>query len=262
MKVIVLIKQVYDPRTVRVSRSRGVLDTRQAELAMNPGDRHALEEALKLKQEQGAQVVAMSMGPAEAEDILREALAMGVDEVVLLADEAFSHVDASAAVLVVGEAIKKVEEYDLILTGYRAAGDGTGEFAPRLATHLGLPQMVRASQLVVSDGQLTARRTLATGYAVLQADLPVVVSVDERANRPRHPSLPGSIAAYEQHTVTVWGANDLGLTRETIADSSCTEVRSTFAGPERERGRIIDGEPPDAARELVQELKAKGLTQR
>ncbi len=261
MKVIVLIKQVYDPRTVRVSRSRGVLDTRQAELTMNAGDRYALEEALRLKQQQGAQVVAISMGPAEAEDILREALAMGVGEVVLLTDEAFSDVDASTAVLIVGEAIKKVDDYDLILTGYRAAGDGTGEFAPRLATYLGLPQMVRASQLAVADGELTARRTLATGYAALQADLPLVVSVDEGANEPRHPSLPGSIAAYEQHTVTIWGAEDLGLTPEMIAESSCTEVRSTFAGPERERGTIIDDSPPDAARELVRELKARGLTQ-
>ncbi|MCJ7621659.1 MAG: electron transfer flavoprotein subunit beta, partial [Anaerolineae bacterium] len=77
MKVIVLIKQVYDRETVRVSRSLGVLDTREAELMMNPGDRYALEEALKLKDSQGAHVVAISMGPREAEDILREALATG-----------------------------------------------------------------------------------------------------------------------------------------------------------------------------------------
>jgi electron transfer flavoprotein beta subunit len=262
MKVIVLVKQVYDPRTVRVSRSRGVLDTRQAELTMNAGDRYALEEALKLKQEQGAHVVAISMGSPEAEDILREALAMGVDEVVLLTDGAFSDVDASAAATVLGEAIKKVGDYELILTGYRAAGDGTGELAPRLAGYLELPQMVRASQLAVDDGELTARRTLFTGYALLRAALPVVVSVDEGANKPRHPSLPGSIAAYERQTVTVWGAEDLGLTSEMIAEDSCTEVRSTFSGPERERGTIIDGEPPDAARELVREFKARGLTPR
>jgi electron transfer flavoprotein beta subunit len=262
MKVIVLIKQVYDRATVRVSRSRGVLDTREAELMMNAGDRFALEEALKLKEEQGAHVVAMSMGSAEADDILREALAMGVDEAVLLTDDAFAKVDASAAVKIVGEAVKKLGEYDLILTGYKAGGDGTGEFAPRLASYLGLPQMMRASQLVVDEGGLTARRSLSAGYAVLQADLPVVVSVDEGANKPRHPSLFGSIAAYDEHSVTVWGAEDLGLTPETIADSQCTEVRGSFAGPERERGTVIDGEPQDAARELVRELQTRGLTQR
>jgi electron transfer flavoprotein beta subunit len=259
MKVVVAIKQVYDPLTVRVSRSRGILDTREASLILNPGDRHALEEALALKDEADAHVVAVTMGTPEAEDILREALAMGVDEVVLLADEAFSSVDPAAAAMIVAEAIHKIGAYDLILTGYRGLGDGTGEFAPRLAQYLGLPQIVRASQLAVADGKLTARRTLSGGYAVLEAQLPAVVSVDEGANVPRHPSLPGSISAYEENTVTVWGVEDLGLTAETVEQSVRTQVRTSSAGPERERGRAISGEPQQAARELVQELKTKGL---
>lgn len=262
MKVIVPIKQVYDRRTVRVSRSRGILDTREAEWMMNPGDRYALEEALKLKDEQGAHVVVLSMGPTQAEDILREALAMNADEAVLLTDEVFSDVDASAAVMVVGEAIKKMGDCELILTGRRAAGDGTGEFCPRLAQYLGLPHVLRASQLTLDDGKLTARRTLSSGYAMLEVNLPVVVSVDEGANRPRHPSLPGSIAAYDENTVAVWGAEDLGASCGMIAESSCTEVRTTFAGPERERGRTISSEATDAARELLAELRTRGLLPR
>jgi electron transfer flavoprotein beta subunit len=262
MKVIVPIKQVYDPGTIRVSRSRGILDTRDAELMMNPGDRHALEEALKLKDEQGAHVVAISMGSEEAEDILREALAMDVDEAVLVTDDAFGDVDASAAVMILGEAIRKLGDYDLILTGYRAAGDGTGEFGPRLSQYLGLPQVLRASRLNVDGGSLTARRILSSGYAVVEADLPAVASVDEGANKPRYPSLPGSIAAYDDRTVTIWGANDLGLAQEDVAESSCTEVRSSFAGPERERGRVITSQPRDAAREILEELKSRGLTHR
>jgi electron transfer flavoprotein beta subunit len=261
MKVIVPIKQVYDPGTVRVSRSRGILDTREAELILNPGDRYGLEEALTLKDEAGAHVVAVTMGPAEAEDILRESLAMGVDEAVLLTDEAFSSLDAPAAVMIVGQAIEKIGDYDLILTGYRSLSEGTGEFAPRLAEYLGLPQIVRASHLAVADGKVTARRTLSSGYAVLEARLPAVVSVDQEANIPRHPSLPGSIAAYDENTVTVWGAGDLGLDPDVIAESMRTEVRSSYAGPERERGRTITGEPLQAARELLQELKTRGLTQ-
>ena len=259
MKVIVPIKQVYDTHTVRVSRSRGILDTREAESMMNPGDRYALEEALTLKDGQGAHVVAVSLGPADAEDILREALAMDVDEAVLLTGEAFSEVDASAAVMIVGEAIKKIGEYDLILTGYKAAGDGTGEFGPRLAQYLGLPQIIRAKNLIVGDGKLTARRSLASGYAVLEAELPALASVDAGANQPRHPSLTGSIAAYDERTVTIWSAEDLGLGPEVIAESACTEVRGTFAGPERERGRVIEGEPREAAQDIVQELKRRGL---
>lgn len=259
MKVAVAIKQVYDPLTVRVSRSRGILDTREANLMLNPGDRYALEEALSLKDGAGAHIVAVSMGPLEAEDILREALAMGVDEAVLLSDEAFASVDSSAAVRIVGEAINKIGGCDLILTGCRGLGDGTGEFTPRLAQYLSLPQIVRAGQLTVGDGKVTARRTLASGYAVLEAPLPAVISVGEGANVPRHPSLPGSISAYEENTVSVWGTEDLGLTAEAVAQNSRTEVRTSAAGPERERGRVIPGEPHQAARELLQELKTKGL---
>ena len=259
MKVIVPIKQVYDPRTVRVSRSRGILDIREAELIMNPGDRYPLAEALGLKDEQGAQVVAISMGPPEAEDILREALAMDVDEAILLSDEAFSGVDVSAAVVIVGKAIARIGNYDLILTGCRASGDGSGQFAPRLAQHLDLPQITRASHLMVEGGKVKARHKLLDGYAFLEASLPAVLSIDEGANEPRYPSLPGSIAAYDERTVTLWGAEDLGLTPEQIAENTFVEVRATLAGPEREVGRIIRGEPSEAARELAQELKGRGL---
>jgi electron transfer flavoprotein beta subunit len=245
MKVIVLIRQVYDRETVRVSRSLGLLDTREAEFIMNPGDRYALEEAMKLKDTLGARVVALSLGTDEAEDILREALAIGVDEAVLLTDDAFSGVDASVAAMVVGEAIKKIGEYDAILTGYQAAGEGTGEFGPRLAQYLGLPQILGAAQLSVEDGRLTARRILSC--------------VVEGANRPRYPSLPGSIAAYDEKTVAVWGAEELGVSSDMIAHRSCTELRSTSAGPEREQGRIIRGKPGEAVTELLAELKTRGL---
>jgi len=262
MKIVVTIKQVYDPATVRVSRSRGILDTRAAELVMNPGDKYALEEALKLKADTDASVVALSLGPPDAEDILREALAMGVDEAVLLTDEAFSSVDASVAVKVVGTAVQKIGDCDLIVTGVKATGDGTGEFAPRLAGFLGWPQLLRVSDIKVTDGGVAARRALSSGYALLEAELPVVVSVEKHANRPRYPTLPGSIAAYDERSVTIWGADDLGLTAEDVAEANRTEGRATAARPEREKGRTISGGPAEAARELLGELRGRGLLPR
>jgi electron transfer flavoprotein alpha/beta subunit len=259
MKIVVTIKQVYDPATVRVSRSRGILDTRAGELIMNPGDKYPLEEAMKLRDDTGAKVVALSLGPPEAEDILREALATGVDEAVLLTGEAFSGLDASAAVKIVGTAIEKLGGCDLIMTGVKATGDGTGEFAPRLAGFLSWPQVLRASDIQVTDIGLTAKRRLSSGYALLGTDLPVVVSVEGNANRPRYPSLPGSIAAYDERSVAVWGPDDLGLSPEDLAEAKRTEVRATAAGPEREKGRTISGDPADAAAELLGELRGRGL---
>jgi electron transfer flavoprotein beta subunit len=260
MKVIVPIKQVYDPETVRVSRSRGILDVRNAEFILNPGDRYPLEEALKLKEEHGAQVVAITMGTPGAEDILREALAMNVDDAVLLCDEAFSQVDVFGATMIVGKAIEKVGDYDLILTGYKASGDGTGEFGPRLAEYLDLPQITRASHLVVEGEKVGARHNVYDGYVLMEASLPVLLSIEEGANKPRYGTLPGSIAAYDERTVTIWGAEDLGFTSEELAESSFTEVKETFAAPERVIGRVITGEPSEAAKELLQELKAEGYS--
>lgn len=259
MKVIALIKQVYDPETVRVSRTRGMLDTRNAEFMMNPGDRYVLEEALTLKEVQGAQVVAMTLGPPEAEDILREALAMNVDEAILLADDTFSQLDVCSAVTVMGKAIGKVGDYDLVLTGYKALGDGTGQFGPQLADYLDLPQITKASHLVLEDGNIRARHRVSDGYVLMEAPMPALLSIEDDANQPRYASLPGSIAAYDEHRVTVWGVEELGLTAEEIAESSATEVRDTFAGPERVMGRVISGEPDEVARELLAELKGKGL---
>lgn len=262
MNVIVPIKQVYDPKTVRVSRTRGMLDTRNAEFIMNPADRYALEEALKLKDEQGAHVVAITMGPPEAEEILREALAMNVDEAILLSDEAFSQVDVLGAVMIVGKAIEKMGGYDLILTGCKASGDGSGQFGPQLAEYLDLPQITKASDLLVEGGKVRARHNVSGGHVLMDASLPVLLSIEEGANQPRYATLPGSIAAYEERTVTIWGAADLGLTPEEIAGSSFTEVRGTFAAPERVMGRVITGEPDEAARELLREFKGKGLVKR
>jgi electron transfer flavoprotein beta subunit len=259
MKVIVAIKQVYDPSSVRVSRSRGMLDAREAKFMMNPGDRHALEEALKLKDEQGAQVVTMTMGPPEAEDILREALAMNVDEAILLSDEAFSEIDVSGAVMIVGKGIEKIGDYDLILTGYKAFGEGSGQFGPQLAEYLDLPQITKASRLVVEDGKVKARSNLSDGYVLMEASLPLLLAIDEAANEPRYATLPGSIAAYDEQMVTIWEAADLGLSHEEIAEISFTEVRGTYAGPERVIGRVITGDPGEVAEELVRELKGKGL---
>jgi electron transfer flavoprotein beta subunit len=229
---------------------------------MNPGDRYTLEEALRLRDEQGAHVVVITMGPPEAEDVLREALAMQADEAILVCDDAFSDVDVSGAVMIVGKAMEKIGDYDLVLTGCRASGDGSGQFGPRLAEYLDLPQITSASHLVVEDGKIKARHNVSGGYALLEASIPALLSIAEGANHPRHASLPGSIAAYEERMVSVWGAEDLGLTSKEIAQSCFTEVRDTFAGPERVTGRIITGEPGEVAAELLRELKSRGLALR
>ncbi|MFQ6016314.1 MAG: electron transfer flavoprotein subunit beta/FixA family protein [Anaerolineae bacterium] len=257
MKVIVLIKQIFDPATVRVSRSRGTLDLRRAQLIINPNDRNALEEALRLKDELDAQVTVLTLGSAEAEDALREALALGADEAILLSGEELADVDAAGAVQVLGEAIKKVDGFDLVLAGDQAADSQAGELGPRLAEYLNLPQVTNVFELKAAEGKVIAKRGWGEVYHELETTLPAVVTVAESANEPRYPDGAAIINAYREKEVTLWTLWDVGLQPEDL--TSVTEVRRTAAAPETERGQLISGDPGEAAKQLVQRLKSDSV---
>jgi electron transfer flavoprotein beta subunit len=237
------------------------------EYIINPNDKNALEGALKLKDEQGAEVVAVTMGPERADDALREALAMGVDSAFLLTDEAFEKADISVATAVLGKAIRKIGDYDLILAGCQAADTGAGQLGPRLAQYLGLPQITEVRELVAAvDGKVRARRNQACpeprsersrrgrGYAEIEASMPTLLTVAQDANKPRYPTGARIINAYREWEVTVWGASDLGLEAADL-QPLMEEKRISFP-PERALGTKITGAPEEVVKELVQHLKA------
>ena len=254
MKIIVPIKQILDPSGITVSRRAERIFINREEYIINPNDKKALEEALKLKDEQGAEVVAVTMGPERADDALREAMAMGADSAFLLTDEAFKKADISVATTVLGKAIQKIGDYDLILAGCQAADTGAGQLGPRLAEYLGLPQITEVRELAIGDGKVKARRNQKQGYAEVEASLPALLTVVQDANKPRYPTGAGIINAYREWEVTVWGASDLGLEAEEL--QPLTEEKRISFPPERELGTKITGAPEEVARELVQHLKA------
>ncbi len=270
MRIIVPIKQILDPSGMTVNRRAERIFINREEYIINPNDKNALEEALKLKDEQGAEVVAVTMGPERADDALREAMAMGADSAFLLTDEAFEKADISVATTVLGKAIQKIGDYDLILAGCQAADTGAGQLGPRLAEYLGLPQITEVRELVaVGDGKVRAKRKACPvpvlsrvagqsrrrqGYAEVEASLPALLTVAQDANKPRYPTGAGIINAYREWEVTVWGASDLGL--EAADLQTLTEEKRISFPPERELGTKITGAPEETARELVQYLKA------
>jgi len=255
MRIIVPIKQILDPSGMTVNRRAERIFINREEYIINPNDKNALEEALKLKDEQGAEVVAVTMGPERADDALREAMAMGADSGFLLTDEAFEKADISVATTVLGKAIQKIGDYDLILAGCQAADTGAGQLGPRLAEYLGLPQITEVRELVAAgDGQVKARRNQGRGYAEVEASLPALLTVAQNANEPRYPTGARIINAYREWEVNVWGASDLGLEAADL-QPLMEEKRISFP-PERELGTKITGAPEEAARELVQYLKA------
>ncbi len=261
MRIIVAVKQILDPSGMTVNRRAERIFINREEYIINPNDKNALEETLKLKDEQGAEVVAVTLGPERADDALREALAMGADSAYLLTDEGFEKADISVATTVLGKAIQKIGDYDLIVTGCRAADTGAGQLGPRLAEYLGLLQLTEVREVAVGDGKVRARRNQpcpeqsrrGQGYAEVEASLPALLTVAQDANQPRYPTGARIINAYREWEVTVWNASDLGLEAEDL--KPLTEEKRISFPPEREFGVRITSAPEEAAKELVQYLK-------
>ena len=257
MKIIVLLKQILDPAGFVVNRRRERIFINREEYIINPCDKNALEEALRLKDERGAEVIAVSLGEKRAEDALREALAIGADSAILLSDETLAKADVSATAKALAAAIERIGGYDLILVGQESADTGAGQMGPRLAEALGLAQVCDVREFSIADGQVRAKRAWNRSYVELEAPLPAVLAIAPDVNKPRYPHGARIMNAYREWEVTTWGIADLGFTEEDLAP--ITEFRGQTFPPPREFGERITGAPEDAARELVQYLASKRL---
>jgi electron transfer flavoprotein beta subunit len=251
MRIIVCVKQVYDPKTVKISRSREELDLRDAVKIFNPPDKYALEAALRLREAAGAEVVALIVGGPEAEDVAHEAVAIGADKAILVTGEPASNIVTS----LLAAAIVRLDA-DLVLTGHAGLTDGAGSLAPRLAAALDWPVLLDVVRLTAEADGLSALVAGETGGEVALVPTPAVLAILPGPERPRYPH-PARIAnAWNDGMVDVWPAADLGL-----ADMAPdTELGGLILGPERVRGQVIKGSAQEAAAELVGLLKARRLT--
>jgi electron transfer flavoprotein alpha/beta subunit len=256
MRVIVTIKQILDPAGFTVHRRLERVFINRESYVINPNDKNALETALQLKDAHGAEVVILSLGEPRVDDALREALAIGADQAFLLTDEAFAKADAAAAALILGRAIEKIGDYDLVLTGQQALDTGASQIGPRLAEHLGLPQVLGVREVSSLDnGKLRATRNWKAGYAEVEVGLPALLSVAPQANQPRLPHGARIMNAYREWEVTTWSLADLGLTEEEL--SPLIGLQRKAFPPELTVGELITGTPDEAAKELAQILKAE-----
>jgi electron transfer flavoprotein beta subunit len=254
MRVIVPIKQILDPAGFVVHRRMEQVFINVENYIINPNDKNALEEALRLKDAHSAEVIALSLGEPRVDDALREALAMGADQAFLLSDETFAKVDTAAAALILGKAIEKIGNYDLILTGQRALDTGASQIGPRLAEYLGLPQVLEVRQVTSLDnGELRVKRNWKGECAEAKVSLPALLGIAPEANQPRYPHGARIMNAYREWEVTTWGLADLGLTEEEL--SPLVRLQREAFPPERTLGELITGEPVEAAKELAQILK-------
>jgi electron transfer flavoprotein beta subunit len=257
MKIIVPIKQILDPRGITVRRDKERIFVNREEYILEAGSRAAIEAALRLKDAASAEVIALSAGKRQAEDALREALAMGCDAAYLLSDRTFEEADISATSRILAAAIDKLGGADLVIAGRQSADTGAGQVGPRLAEALGYSQVTDVYELAVEDGVLQAIRRWGSGYATVQAPLPAVVTVAARAFPARYPHGARIINAYREWDVPVWDGAELGLTEADLGP--LLALRRESFPPPLPVGEKVRGGPESVADELVVSLRLQRL---
>ena len=256
MHVIVCIKQVPDTTDVKINPETNTLIREGVESVINPFDMYAIEEAVRTKEKTGARVTAITMGPPQAEAVLREAMAMGVDDGVLVSDRAFAGSDTWATSYTLAMAIKKLGEYSIVMCGKQASDGDTAQVGPGIAAHLDLPQVTYVRRIdEVDEKHIVAERMLEEGSEVIDCPLPCMLTVVKELNEPRLPSLKGKLRA-KKAEIQNWGAQDLECDPAALGlDGSPTKVVKIFTPPVRGQGEMLEGEPDEVAQKLVEKLK-------
>jgi electron transfer flavoprotein beta subunit len=218
---------------------------------MNPFDRYAVEEALRLKEKHEGKVTVVTMGPPQAETILREAISMGADEGVLLSDRAFAGSDTWATSYTLANGIKALGKFDLIICGKQAADGDTAQVGPGISVHLNIPQLTYVKKVEKSESNtITVERLIEEGYEVIEAKLPCLMTVVKEINEPRIPSLKGMMKS-KKAEIKVLSAADLDVKAEYLGlDGSPTQVVKIFSPPERQKGEMLQGDVPDIVDKL------------
>ncbi|MBN1948282.1 MAG: electron transfer flavoprotein subunit beta/FixA family protein [Candidatus Cloacimonetes bacterium] len=248
MNIIVCIKQVPDTTEIKIDPKTNTLIREGVESIINPFDLYAIEEALRLREQYGGKVTALSMGPPQVENALREAVAIGVDEIILLTDRRFAGADTWATSLTLSEAIKKMGSYDLLIFGQQAIDGDTAQVGPGVATHLNLPQTCFVKQIEnIGEGKIVVQRLMEDGYERIEMPLPALITVVKGINTPRLPSLRGKRNAKSIELV-IWNADQLNLPENEIGlNGSPTQVVRIFSPELKKSGEKYELPPAELA---------------
>jgi len=207
VNVIVCIKQVPDTKGGVKFNPDGTLDRAAMLAIMNPDDKAGLEAALRLKDEYGAHVTVLTMGLPKATDMLREALAMGADDAILITDRRLGGADTWATSSTIAAGLRKLD-YDLIITGRQAIDGDTAQVGPQIAEHLGLPVISYTQDIKIDGDKVIVQRQFDDRYHVLETSMPCLLTALSELNEPRYMT-PGGIFDAFQAEITTWGRDDL-----------------------------------------------------
>jgi electron transfer flavoprotein beta subunit len=261
MQIVVCVKQVLDPEMPRSAfkidpQQKRVVPPRGTPPVLSPFDENALEAALRIKDQHGAKVIAMSMGSTLAQPVLRKTLAAGADELILLEDPAFQDVDSFASAGILASAIRKIGDVDIIFTGRQAADWDSGITGCVIAEELGIPCITVVRKVEITDGQVRVERESTDGFEIVQVSLPCVLTADSALGELRPVTLQG-LSAARKKPLHIWKAADLHLPR--LPPPRC-ELLDLYI-PKRETVcEVISGKTPEeAAARLADRLHEEGL---
>lgn len=257
MNIVVCIKQVPNTNEVRLDPVTGTLIREGVPSIINPDDKAGLEAALRLKDEQGAHVTVVSMGPPQADAALREALAMGADEAILVTDRKFGGADTLATSTTLAAALRKID-FDLIITGRQAIDGDTAQVGPQIAEHLGIPNVSYAEELKVEGDTVTVKRQYEDRYHVIRVKTPCLITALSELDQPRYMTPGGIFRAYREQQIKTLTRADLDVDDARIGlKGSPTRVFKTFTKSLKAAGQLVTLDPQDSADYMLEKLREK-----
>ena len=257
MKIVVCVKQVPDTKGGVKFKPDGTLDRAAMLTIMNPDDKAGLEAALRLKDQYGAEVTVVTMGLPKAEEVLREALAMGADKGILVTDRVLGGADTWATSQTLAGAIRNLD-YDLIITGRQAIDGDTAQVGPQISEHLGIPVISYAQKIEVKDNSVIVERLYDDRYHVVKAQMPCLVTALAELNQPRYMTPGGIFDAYKAE-ITLWGRADL----KDVEDSnlglkgSPTQIAKASDKVRKGAGEKVALDPTEAVAYIMDKLTEK-----
>jgi len=255
VNIIVCIKQVPDTAEVRINPETNTLIRDGVASIINPYDVHAIEAALQIREKTGGRVTVITMGPPQAEAALREAIAMGADDAVLLTDRAFAGSDTWATSYTLAKAVEKLGA-DMVVCGKQAIDGDTAQVGPEMAEFLNIPHISYVRRIEdVQQKSIRVQRLMDDGSDVVESSLPILLTVVKEINQPRLPSLKGKMAA-KKAEIRKWASTDIAADADKIGlKGSPTQVKNIFAPETKKDRKLLEGSPEQQVDDLLRELR-------
>jgi electron transfer flavoprotein beta subunit len=261
MNIIVCIKQVPSTTNIKIDYKTGRLIRDGVESVINSFDECALEEGVKIKEKTSGKVTVITMGPPQAEFILREAISRGADDAILVSDKAFGGADTLATAYTLSLAIKSIGNYQIIVCGKQASDGDTGQVGPGIAEMLNIPHIsyVKKIELVDNNNLIRVERVMEDGYDLIESQIPVLLTVVKEINSPRMASLKNKLIS-RKSVIKIFNAKGIGAELSKIGiDGSPTNVLKIFPPKKMDGGEKFRGEAGEVAALLVKKLVDLGI---